>query len=133
MKRLTKQNVKEKADLAHKAQDAYAELDRAIEQFNSEMHKSFVALIEPLVTKLNEALSDIREFCEARIAEMDDFKDARSERWLDSEPGQNYQCWRDEWDAVQSNLDDVRLDEPEEIDTPDVDIDSFDSLNEEVS
>jgi hypothetical protein len=78
------------------------------------------------VEDVNAAIAELNTFIDEVVGEMEAFAEGRSERWQDSEVGQNYVAWKDQW--LAATLEDVELDQPEDIDMPDVPIEQVEEL-----
>lgn len=87
MKRLTKDQLKRKGELVNRIDDLHSQLNAAIEE------------AEELRDEIHTA--------------MEEYYDARSEKWQEGETGEDYKEWMDEWETefetvecdVSSNLD----------------------------
>ncbi len=77
MKKLTKDHLKRRTELALALDDAYRALTEAAEKYN-------------------EALATAREFIEDVVSEMSDYQSERSEKWTESDAGSAYENWTDE-------------------------------------
>jgi hypothetical protein len=74
---------------------------------------------ESAVADLNDAIGRAVEFRDGLVAEMDEYMGERSERWPESEGGQQYAEWHDSWEQF-----DLELVE----DTHGIDVDGFADL-----
>jgi hypothetical protein len=65
------------------------------------------------IKELNQFIDDIR-------SDMQDYYDERSEKWQESDNGQMYQDWIDQWDNCYLEVDDfLEVNIPEDFDLPD--------------
>lgn len=131
MKRLSKQQVKTKADLVERLRKTNSDLQAAIDQYNAQLD----TVLDPLVSAIdaaNEARDDARTFAEEVVGEMQDYAGERSDKWHESDAGSDFDSWQNEWEAI--NLDEVDIDLPEPIDAPDDSVaDDFEALPEEAT
>lgn len=129
MKKLSKQQVERRAQLAADIARACLGMNVAIDEFNA----SVVALhagLAPKVDAVNVAIDAANAFTEEVHDELESYYDEKSERWQEGEAGQAYADWRDEWDLV---LDALELEEVVPFDQVEIDVGSFEDLAEEVS
>ena len=119
--------------ISNKRRDAiFATINDAVETYNTQ-RAEIVEQIDALVQELEEiretyestvqpALDEIEEICDRQEAYFDD----RSERWQDSETGEEYTEWMDAWCDVRNNVPELdelpsALFELEDADTPHTD------------
>jgi hypothetical protein len=129
MKRLTKDQLKSKADLVAALRKAEGVLTEAVEEFNAKLVELFEP-VERALEGLNGARDDARSFAEEVVSSMEDYASDRSDRWRESDAGQEFDSWRGEWENV--NVDSVELDAPEPLEAPDGTADDYEALQEEV-
>src|SRR5262249_9050748 len=89
----------------------WAALQAAVERFNDGQREAW----EPVVHAQSVVNTKIEEATQWRTdiaAEMDEYLTERSEKWQESERGQAYQAWRDEY---EEEMDAIELDEPPDI------------------
>lgn len=116
MKKLTKELQAERRDLVDRLRDRASELGSAIERFNEQIDKLKDDL-EAAVRDYNEVSGEAREFAERVASEAESWREERSERWQESDTGQEHQTWLDEWQGFQP--DDVEIEIPDKIQDPD--------------
>jgi hypothetical protein len=76
--------------------------------------------ISSLIDDYNANINLINEFVEDIKQRQENYFDARSENWQESDRGSDYECWKDEWESF-SELDAIEY--------PDfVDIEEFENL-----
>ena len=73
MKRLTKTEIKTKAELLQELTDA--------------------------AIAYNAARDAVNQWREQIVERMDEYEGERSERWQESEAAERFQAWREQWDA----------------------------------
>ena len=92
------------------------ELDAAVEKFNARNTESLVP-VEAAIDKLNAALIAAAEWRDGITEVMEQDADARSERWRESEAGQNFKLWKDQFLGLF--LDELELEKPDDLELPD--------------
>lgn len=104
-------------------------LRTTINQYNDKIEK-IKEMLEPELEQLNqlrekieEGVETIEEDASSLVEDMEGYYEDRSERWQESEAGEQYQEWTVAWSNILSELPDV----PEE-----VEVDNFDDLLVEV-
>jgi hypothetical protein len=128
MKKLDKQQLKRKAELLEAAFAAREATSLAVGGFNEAMAEAWKHVEESLAA-LNTAVVDLNAFREEVVQGMEDFAGERSEKWQESEAGQAYESWKDEWDGCR--VEEVELERPADVDEPDVSFEDFDGLPDE--
>lgn len=144
MKNLSKEQVKLKADLVlslstemdelktavvaynEKKAEAFAALDKAVADFNSAMSEAW-GEVGAAVESYNEEVTKARDFASEIAGDIESYYDDKSDKWKESERGESYSSWKDEWQGI--SLDDLELEqpseieieEPEDLDEPDAD------------
>lgn len=118
MKALAKSTINECEEHAAKVRTALEGLEKAIEDYNGIMAAAQEKVSEA-AAKLQEAIGDANEWREALNVEQEDYYGEKSERWQDSDAGQSYSAWKDEW-AIEWSFDDIEF--PPELEMPDCDV-----------
>lgn len=123
--KMKKINVKEYDGLI----DLVDTLRTTSEAYNSQIEK-IKEMLSPELDRLNElregieqALETIEEESSSLVGDMEEYYEDRSEKWQESETGEQYQEWVEAWSNISSELPDV----PEEVSAYD-----FEDLLEEV-
>lgn len=129
MKKLSKGQVKEHTELSAALGRAKEGFDAAIVRFNEAVAKAYAEL-QPAVEALNGAAVKANDFIGAIYDEQATYYDERSDGWRDGDAGSVYSDWMSEWELA---LDEVEVEEPEELETAEVDLEAFDQLATEVS
>lgn len=108
MKRLTSRDIARRDDLIkllneakEKVELAHAEVERVINDANE------------VISSYNDQLAEVEGFKDDMMNAMQEYMDERSDRWCDTEAGQNYSSWKDEWDLLD-------VDQLEMLDIPDM-------------
>ena len=96
MKKLSKDQVKRKAEIVQRL---------AIQE----------DVIETALEAYNEAVVDAQSFVEEVIQEQEDYKAERSEKWSDSDAGEQYACWSDAWSTESFESVELELDHAERL------------------
>ncbi len=97
-------------------------LTKAIDDFNAKRAEAF-AEVTTAIEKLNANLNEARELRDEIVSDMENYTGERSEKWAESEAASTFADWQSAWEGLE--LDDVEIDEPEDVETPDVDVESF--------
>jgi len=130
MKKLTKTQEKEKADLSSELFDAHAEVEAAINKFNAALDAAKEE-VETAVNAYNEKLSGARTFCEQLVSDMENYEGERSDKWLESDAASAFQDWKSEWEQIE--LDDFEVEFPEPLEVPENPQEALDALPDEAS
>lgn len=117
MFKLTKAELAQRADLVAALSIASGVLTDAIDEFNASLAAAREKL-ESIVNDYNETLSKARDFAEDIAQSRRDEWNDKSERWQESEAGQNANAFVDEWEGIE--LDDIEIEFPEPIEEPDI-------------
>lgn len=110
MKKLSKTDIKERDELvsylrtkSEVVHDRVQEVNEAIQSLND------------AISDYNATINDANEWAQQLVGQMEDFKEAKSEKWQDSDTGQQYDSWIQQW------ADDLEeIDEVPDVDAPDM-------------
>ncbi len=128
MKKLTKAQVEARWRHMDALKASSETVEEAIDQYNQTMQEAWEK-IEEAVSSYNEAIAQASEFKEEVYSEAQEYYDERSEKWQESDKGQSYQEWIDEWEA---DLDEIEVEQPDELEVPDMEAsDSLENLPDE--
>jgi len=111
---LVQREGKEKA--AEDIRKARGELEAAVEKFNARNAQSLTS-VKAAIDKLNAALITAAEWRDGVTEEMEQYADARSERPRESQAGQNFEQWKDQFLGLF--LDEIELEKPDDPEVPD--------------
>lgn len=111
MKKLSAQHLQEKADHVRSLTQAREALETEINSFNTALAQ-IRAGVETALQVFNDTIEAAREWLEAVKDEAQQAFDERSERWQESDRGQNYQSWIE---ALDPSLEAVEIDFPEDV------------------
>ena len=99
MKKLTKAQLKEHGELATDLKEKAEAFYDAAEEFN-------------------QAIANATEFRDGIVAAQDEYIENRSEKWPESEAGEQYIAWKDAWEGLSieevPSRDDASAIDPEE-------------------
>jgi hypothetical protein len=111
MKHLTKAQVATRDELIAALRGKDKAIDDAIIEINNKIDEVNVLIeenLKPAIDDYNGALGDLEELRNEIVGQMDDYVNARSEKWSNSDAGSNYSSWKDEWEGIDmSPLDDI--------------------------
>lgn len=135
MKALNKNNLSEKDGHVSKLREKFDALSEAVEKFNEAHMEEYYLLmdainkhndkvselfaeVEEAVDEYNSAVEDAEQFRTDITSEMEDYRADRSEKWQESDAGQQYQEWVSAWEEELrvieiSRPDPIDADEPE--------------------
>jgi peptidoglycan hydrolase CwlO-like protein len=131
MKKLTKQQIEARDMLGIAINDAVAEANEAIDAFNAALDEKR-GDIESAIAALNAKLEEARNWRDEIVSDQDAYYSERSDKWHESEAGENFEAWKQEFENAE--LDDVEIELPESIEHVDSDVaDTLDGLPESVS
>lgn len=120
MKRLSKDDQatrQEHVDNLNEAADAVRE---AVAEVNALIDSK----LNPAILAYNDRASDAAAFRDEIVGQMDEYVDKRSDKWRESEAGESYEAWKNDWESLDTN----ELSEAELIEEPDMEF--ADELNE---
>lgn len=115
----SKANTKELTAMIDAAKAASAELDEAVEEYNSIAEPAFADLQEKL-ENFKDALDPLRELIKDRVETWREQFDKKSAKWRDSEEGQDVASFLSDWESFAETLDSdagITFVEPEELRT----------------
>lgn len=121
MKKLSKTHLAERVRLIAALKEAKAELEKTIDKFNLDMRYAFDA-VEKQQSSYNDLVEEANNFVGLIRSEMDDYSSERSERWAESEAGQAFDAWRNEFEVELEGED---LTCPDELETSDLNGDAI--------
>lgn len=110
MNRLSKNDIAKKVRLQKELEKARDKLEAVLNDLADQWDDLF-APIEEAVAAYNEVLATCREFTEDVHASMRDYFDSKSERWQESNVGEAYTDWMEQWEV--SGIDYVEFEIPE--------------------
>jgi hypothetical protein len=112
MKRLSKDQKQQRADLVTRLNDAAEAVRVALAAVNADI----AGKLDPAIENYNLAVSVVEAFRDKIINELEHYASDRSDRWQHSERGQSHEAWKQEWEG----LDITALDAFDEIDEPEM-------------
>ena len=129
MRSLSENEIRRKAEIERKLDDALSGVENAQGAYNAEMQALWQKYMAPAFGRLNAALSEAERFKEGVEERLQNFSDDQSDKWQDSDEGSEFSDWLSEWQ--NASFDEVDVEEPEEFDYESVietDIDAFKHL-----
>lgn len=129
MKQFTGAQKAQHAEILARMEQKRAALELAIADYNHIMGREF-SPVEAAKVALQEVIDEGSAFLATVREDAQSFFDDKSEKWQESEAGEAYGDWLTELDR---ELEAVEVEEPDEVDTPDVDaIDTFEGIRQGV-
>jgi len=128
MKKLSRTQEALKGKLSDNIETAKDNLEAAISNYNNAMSIAWEAVTRK-IELLNEAIEEAEGFRSEIETIQDEFFSERSEKWQEGDTGQMYQVWMSDW---SNELSEIEMEEPEELEMPDVEAaTNFEMLNTE--
>jgi hypothetical protein len=128
VKNLTKAQLIKKTELTDAIQKAQEVLEAKIATFN-EIKATEWCEVEDALAKLNDEVEEFNDFRQEIVDEQNEYYEGKSERWQESDAGQDYDAWRQEWDNEISTANDI--DEPDDATFDETPADDIENLREE--
>ena len=116
MKKISKDQIKRRDELQGKLQSLMADLETACEAYNEALREKWSA-IDDALGAYNEAIGEVNEWQQEIASDIQSYMDDRSEKWLESDKASEYESWREEF---EDEIEEVTLEQPEELDTSDL-------------
>jgi DNA repair exonuclease SbcCD ATPase subunit len=116
MKKISKDQIKRRDELQGKLQSLMADLETACEAYNETLREKWSA-IDDALGAYNEAIGEVNEWQKEIASDIQSYMDDRSEKWLESDKASEYESWREEF---EDEIEEVTLEQPEELDTSDL-------------
>ena len=116
MKKISKDQIKRRDELQGKLQSLMADLETACEAYNETLREKWSA-IDDALGAYNEAIGEVNEWQQEIASDIQSYMDDRSEKWLESDKASEYESWREEF---EDEIEEVTLEQPEELDTSDL-------------
>lgn len=117
MKKLNKAQLAKWEEFKAAISDERDALETEIDAYNALMNETWER-VESALLSLNEKIVAAEEWRGEIAAEMQQYFDERSERWQEGDAGCAYQDWINDW---ESELSEVELEAPEDVEMPDDD------------
>lgn len=111
MKKLSRDQIKEKEAHAEEIRDKKEALDEAIVAYNKAMEEPKAA-VEKALEELNEAIREANEWRTNTASDMQSYMDERSDKWHEGEAGSQYSGWKDKF---EEEMEAIGLELPEEL------------------
>lgn len=111
MRKLTKDDLKERDRLADELDRVHSQLEAAVTEFNSKMDEIYQPL-QKAVEAYNEVREEVNDFASGIATDIQSYIDDRSEAWHDSDAAQVMDDWKTVWDE---EIDELEIDKPDEV------------------
>jgi hypothetical protein len=129
MKKLTKSMIRSRDEIAAAIREAQNGLEKAVDAYNETIQKQ-KEIVEAALEKLNDNIADAETWREQVAADQEDYVANQSERWEESDAGQAYKSWQNDFTIT---FEAVSIDFPEKVEMPEGDAaDNLEWLAEEV-
>jgi hypothetical protein len=110
MKKLSKMLLQDRDAICQQLRTQYEALEEAVEAFNTAMEAQWEAVADALA-HYNETVNQANEWLATVSSEIERYMSDRSEKWQDSERGQTYEQWKNDFES--NDLEEVELDMPD--------------------
>lgn len=130
MKRLSKTQIAERNDIVKRLGEAESHLSMVIDEFNGTLERLF-APIEAAMSAVNDLRNEAAGFRDGIVSDMESYAGERSEKWQDSDAGNDFESWKGEWENI--DFEEIQIECPEQVDPPDSISEEFEALPEEAS
>lgn len=117
MKSLNKQQQAEKGRICEHLRQAASKVESELQRFDEAVQDAAVP-VQQAIESYNEALRNAAEFVENVASDLQSVYDEKSEKWQESERGENFKRWIEEWESIV--LDDAEIEIPESVEPPDL-------------
>lgn len=97
--------------LQSRAMSAGRKLQDAVEEYNAVVTSAFAELKQK-ADDYNEVIQALNQECSDIRTQISDAHDSRSEAWQESDKGDAFRSWLEDWDI---DFDEVDFDEPDEL------------------
>ena len=111
MNKLSKEQLTARDTLCEALRTSHAALTEALEAFNNVMDQAWPGAEEALAD-YNHLVAQANAWLGEIAGEMQEYMDERSEKWQESERGQAYDGWRQEF---EDELEEIELERPKEL------------------
>jgi hypothetical protein len=110
MKKLSKMLLQDRDAICQQLRTQYEALEEAVEAFNAAMEAQWEAVAHALA-HYNETVNQAKEWLATVSSEIEGYMSDHSEKWQDSERGQTYEQWKNDFES--NDLEEVELDMPD--------------------
>jgi Fe2+ transport system protein B len=117
---LTKDELVERDRLAEALEKARLALVDAIATYNAKLEEEIKVPVVDAIAAYGDALTEAKEFAETIVSDAESDIDDKSERWQESERGEQAVGFKDRWQEIVNTLgEELDIELPGEIDDPD--------------
>jgi len=99
MKKLSKEQIEQLANLTAEVRLAGIELHNARDEANA----LILGKLNGKIDAYNEVMTKVNEFVEEITGAMAEYADSKDTSWSESEAGSNYEDWKDEWESIDTD------------------------------
>lgn len=129
MNRFNKAQLKQFEELQMKLRKSFDELEEEVVNCNSTILAAWEK-VEASRGAYNEIVAEVETFREEIHSAMEDFSSDKTDRWTESDRGQAYHAWMEEWGE---SWDELELEQPAEVSLePDRSVEDFEGLATEL-
>lgn len=117
MQNLSKEQTARREQIYGDLTERESALNQAVVEFNLLLEERLV-VVQEAQTSFNDSVARVNDFIGEIRDAQETYADCRSEKWRETEAGEAYASWMNDWDI---ELDEVDLDLPEPLDEPGTD------------
>ena len=110
MKKLTKEQLKERDALVSRLRDRRSDLETVLETYNAAVETAW-GLVESAQTDFNDVIAEASEWMSNISSDIDEYTSGRSEKWQESDKASLYSNWKDAFDA---DLEEAEFEKPDD-------------------
>jgi hypothetical protein len=114
MKKLTKEQLKERDGHIDALSEGFAELERAISAFNTAQDAAWEA-VDVALGEYNEAVTAANAFQSDVAASIEDYVSERSEKWQEGDRADAYDSWKTAW---EEEFEEATVEQPTKLEMP---------------
>lgn len=125
MKKISESDLKELELQNLQLEEDVSELQNRVDLFNQRVAELYSELVEPQVEEVNGALTGLQTVVTRIHDDMQEYFYDQSEDWQDSDDGQAYQDWMEQYAEMEGGLDSIEMEEICELTMPEVEVPEF--------
>lgn len=92
MKSLSKSDQKERDDFVNRLRAKMETIDDLVQAANDA-----IDAVNEAISDYNATVDDVNSWAQDLIGQMEDYRDGRTEKWQESDDGQQYDNWIQSW------------------------------------
>lgn len=125
MKKLSKAQEHQRQSLCAEVEQKRDALEEQVQLFNHTLAEEWIK-VEARLADVNDAIGSLNAFIDDITDEMDGYLSERSERWQESDVGQDYDAWKQQWQ--EAKLSEAELEAPADVEMTEVPVEQVRDL-----